>query len=259
MTPVDFTLGGYVKRLEVLFDMGYSMSGDFRELESTRTLYLRHDVDLSLEAAVEVAKVEAQLGVSSTYFVLLTSDFYNPLSPTSRKILEELLKLGHSLGLHFDSSVYRDKSPEALSESVLEEAQLLEGLTGSPTLFFSQHRPGTHGFFSNQNIEIHDVYSQIESPMISYFSDATGTFRFGDYQGQLEAGGSFQLLTHPIWWSATQSEHPRSTLEAFLGRLGAKQRNLLGGTVAKFDLPLGSGDGWPVVVERKKLGEHCDQ
>ena len=259
MTPVDFTLGGYSKRLEVLLDRGYSISGDFGELESTRTLYLRHDVDLSLEAAVEVARAEAQLGVSSTYFVLLTSDYYNPLSSSGRQILDELLKLGHSLGLHFDHSVYRDKSPEALSESVLEEARLLEGLTGSPTLFFSQHRPGTHGFFSNLNVEIHDVYSQIESPMISYFSDSTGIFRFGDYQGELEAGGSFQLLTHPIWWSADQTEHPRSILEAFLGRLEAKQRNLLGGTVAKFDLPLGSQDGWPVVVEREKLGEYCDQ
>lgn len=256
MTPVDFTLGGYIKRLEVLLDRGYSISGDFREVESTRTLYLRHDVDLSLEAAVEVARIEAQIGVSSTYFVLLTSDYYNPLSSTSRKMLEELLKLGHSLGLHFDQSVYSDKSPRTLSESVLKEARLLEALTGLPTLFFSQHRPGTHGFFSNHNLEIHDVYSQIESPMISYFSDATGTFRFGDYQAEVEAGKSFQLLTHPIWWCVQRGEHPKSTLEAFLRQLGVKQTRLLGSTVAKFDLPLGSEAGWPASVERKELVEN---
>lgn len=254
MTTVDFTLGGYSMRLRNILSSGYSISGDFSELKSSKTVYLRHDVDLSLEAALEIARVESELGVRSTYFVLMSSDFYNPLSTVSRKMLTEILNLNHSIGLHFDQSVFRENSPEALQESVSIEAALLEQIIEIPVGYFSQHRPGTHGFFPTQNLEIFDVYRQLESPDISYVSDATGTFRFGDYSELFESEKSFQLLTHPIWWASTKGEHPRLSLDNFLSGLGEKQARLLGRTVAKFDLPLGSEGGWLPNIDRKQIG-----
>lgn len=253
MTAFDFTLEGYQKRLEALLDKGYSVSGQFRELESSRTVYLRHDVDLSMEAALEIATVEAQLGVRSTFFILLNSDFYNPFSVVSRRSLETILELGHFIGLHFDRSVYEERTPKSLSDALVTEKFMLESISGTKLQYFSQHRPATHGFFRHQGAELFDVYSQIESQQVSYFSDSSGTFRFGDYSDAVEAGMSFQLLTHPIWWSVTKHEHPRSTLEAFLRKLGTKQANLLGRTVSKFDIELGSPDGWPAVVNREQL------
>ena len=37
----------------------------------------RHDIDYSIEKAVELAALEAEENVKSTYFVLLSSEFYN--------------------------------------------------------------------------------------------------------------------------------------------------------------------------------------
>ena len=63
-------------------------------------LLLRHDVDLSLEAAVELAELEAELGAAATYFVMTESVFYNLASPPGGRALEQLRALGHRVGLH---------------------------------------------------------------------------------------------------------------------------------------------------------------
>ena len=56
-----------------------------------RVVILRHDIDYSLDKAVALAELERELGVSSTYFVLLTSEFYNLLSKDN---LSKISKIG---------------------------------------------------------------------------------------------------------------------------------------------------------------------
>ena len=41
------------------------------------TVLLRHDVDLSLDAALAVAELEAEAGAAATYFLMTRSEFYN--------------------------------------------------------------------------------------------------------------------------------------------------------------------------------------
>ena len=54
--------------------------GDYDELrKSKKFLILRHDVDFSLDYALQMAQKEAQNKIRSTYFILLHSPFYNPL------------------------------------------------------------------------------------------------------------------------------------------------------------------------------------
>src|SRR5207244_1537073 len=61
---------------------------------------LRHDVDLSLEAALELAELEAELAAPATYFVMTESVFYNLASRAGERALERLRELGHRVGLH---------------------------------------------------------------------------------------------------------------------------------------------------------------
>jgi len=63
-------------------------------------LFLRHDVDLSLEAAREMAELEAAMGVRATYFLMTESVFYNLASPVGRRTVAALRELGHAVGLH---------------------------------------------------------------------------------------------------------------------------------------------------------------
>ena len=72
---------------------------------ATRTLYLRHDVDLHIPGIELIAEVEASLGIAATFFVPLTLHF-NPAFPPNREVLRGLLRAGHRIGLHYDLQTY---------------------------------------------------------------------------------------------------------------------------------------------------------
>ncbi|ELY50479.1 hypothetical protein C492_21927, partial [Natronococcus jeotgali DSM 18795] len=68
--------------------------------DGERTAFLRHDVDVCLERAVELAEIEHELGVRSTYMVLPDTPLYN--LEENRDVLHHLCELGHEIGLHCD-------------------------------------------------------------------------------------------------------------------------------------------------------------
>jgi hypothetical protein len=93
-------------------------------------LVLRHDVDLSLDAALRMAELEAELGARATYFLMTQSVFYNLGSSEGRRALNRLRELDHGVGLHavwpnvelddrFDAVVaWHNPNPDYMSEPV---------------------------------------------------------------------------------------------------------------------------------------------
>ena len=161
-------------------------------------LLLRHDVDLSLDAAVTLANVEAEAGASATYFLMTRSVFYNLASPEGEGALARLRELGHRVGLHavhpqldlddrFDPVVaWHNPDPEFMR-------QPLEGAVNAmqPPYFDPDH----------------------------YRSDSNQHWRHGCPHEDLAAGRFewLQLLTHPEIWAfegATMRESMESMLEA---------------------------------------------
>ena len=69
---------------------------------------MRHDVDLSLEKALEMAKLESKLGIISTFFIRVNSTFIIYLKRVTMNIVTQILSLGHNLGLHFDPLMYKN-------------------------------------------------------------------------------------------------------------------------------------------------------
>ncbi|THF92753.1 MAG: hypothetical protein E8G75_04555, partial [Sulfitobacter sp. SK025] len=64
----DFTRAAYRDLLEALLQRGYT-GRSFPEAEPDRAdLLLRHDIDLWPEAALELARIEHDLGLSADYF-----------------------------------------------------------------------------------------------------------------------------------------------------------------------------------------------
>ena len=80
----------------------------FNESLSSKSVILRHDIDFSPQYALEIAKLENRLGLSSTFFFLLSSNIYSLASQINRAVVKEIIRLGHSVSLHFDPSVYSD-------------------------------------------------------------------------------------------------------------------------------------------------------
>jgi len=76
-----FDLAHYVELLDAAKAGGYKFVA-FKREPRPGDLLLRHDVDMSLAAAVTMAELEAEHDVSATYFLMTRSDFYNLDSPS---------------------------------------------------------------------------------------------------------------------------------------------------------------------------------
>ena len=102
MTQDGYSMAGYRRLIAAARDAGFQFAS-FVEGPSAagRCLYLRHDIDFSLAAAVELAETNAALGVRGTFFVLLRSEIYNLLSPWSVERIRDLERLGQEVALHY--------------------------------------------------------------------------------------------------------------------------------------------------------------
>lgn len=95
----SFSLGHYRELLEAARAAGYRFAGFDRPPE-TGDLIIRHDVDLSLGAAVRMAELEAEVGAWSNWFLMTRSVFYNLLSEEGEGAIARLRELGGRVGHH---------------------------------------------------------------------------------------------------------------------------------------------------------------
>jgi hypothetical protein len=145
-------------------------------------IFLRHDVDLSLEAAIRMAELEHGLGITATYFLMTESVFYNLASSEGRLTIDRLRSLGHSVGLHaihpravlddrFDAVVaWHNPDPDTMSAVIPGAINVMEPRYFSAT---------------------------------TYRSDSNQHWRSGDPREELRAGRFpwLQLLVHPEIWA----------------------------------------------------------
>jgi hypothetical protein len=192
-----FDLRHYGELLQAAKEGGYRFSHFDREPEPG-DLFLRHDVDLSLDAALTMAELEAGADASATYFLMTESVFYNLASSEGVAAIGRLRSLGHRIGLHavhpnvridgrFDPVVaWHNPDPEYMSAAI-------EGAV--------------------------NVMGERHFDPVTYRSDSNQRWRHGCPHEELRAGAFqwLQLLTHPEIWvydGGTMGQTMRSLLEA---------------------------------------------
>lgn len=200
---MEFTYLAYQNMLHLLKENGYDIVTYGKGLEYKKHAILRHDVDMSLQKAVELATIEYDEGVVSTFFLLITSDFYNIFSIESRKALKRLMSFGHRIGLHFDETSYCIKSSEEMIEKILYEKRLLEQVVEKDVLVVSMHRP------SKQTLELdlkipgmYNSYSKAFFHDYKYVSDSRRKWR--EPVEQIIVSGEYprlHILTHAFWYN----------------------------------------------------------
>lgn len=83
-------------------DHGFSRERLLRLFTKAPKAYFRHDVDVSLDAAVQMARFAQLAGIKSTFYVRVTGEEYNVFSLAGEHALERIADYGHRIGLHVD-------------------------------------------------------------------------------------------------------------------------------------------------------------
>jgi hypothetical protein len=192
-----FDLDHYVELLDAARAGGYRFAFFDREPEAG-DLLLRHDVDMSLEAAVAMAELEAERDVTATYFLMTRSDFYNLDARSGVAALERLRALGHRIGLH---GVYPDADLDDRFDPVV-----------------AWHTPAPE-YMSDPVPGVVNVMQPEYFDPARYRSDSNQRWRGGCPHAELAAGAFdwLQLLVHPEIWvydGATMRETMESQLDA---------------------------------------------
>jgi len=173
----DFSLRHYFK---TLYDYILAEYVIIPNANAKRHVHLRHDVDMSLDAALELAKEENRHDMSATYYIMLHSDLYNATSPESMKQIREIKNLGHQIGLHIDTRYYLPNDFDTLTfivgSKVTDWRRHFVNLT--PEFGIPEPRP--------------DGYK--------YISDSARNWREGCFCKQIGKYNKMEILTHPEWW-----------------------------------------------------------
>ena len=192
-----FDLAHYRELLRAAQFGGYRFAG-FDRAPQAGELILRHDVDLSLEAALIVAEVEAEEHVWSTWFLMTRSSFYNLASKDGERAIARLRELGHRVGHH---AVYPNIDLDERFDPVV-----------------AWHNPDPEFMWSEIPGAVNVMSPTFFDPDL-YRSDSNQYWRHGCPHEPL-AGGEFewlQLLIHPEIWAydgATMRESMNSFLDA---------------------------------------------
>jgi hypothetical protein len=162
---------------------------------------LRHDVDFSLDKAREMAELDHEAGARSTFFILLTTPYYNPFCAAGVRTLREIAALGHEIGLHYDASEFEAMPTEARRRRVALRAGALADAVGVPVTSIAQHKPASSGVRETFP-DFRDAYDPRWCREIGYLSDSRMRWGQADVEGFFRAHTRSQLLVHPVWWSA---------------------------------------------------------
>jgi hypothetical protein len=198
----------------------FGEAGEVLETTSKPLVFLRHDVDVCLDRAVEMGRLEAELGMPSTYMVLTKCRLYDLQSAATRSALRELRRCGHEVGLHFDIEAEWDPAgEETLEEAVRRARGSLEDALGEPVRSFSYHRP--HANLQGGDFEFAGLVNAYAQRLTRvYMSDSKGSWRDGEPLPRLataEPQHLVQVLIHPIWWGP-EHQAPVERLESFFSQ-----------------------------------------
>jgi len=205
-TYTDFTEDNY-RKLLLTAKENYFFATYNDSITTKKHVIWRHDIDFSPHRAYRLAQIEKDVGVKSTYCILLHCEFYNALERTCTEIFKKIIDLGHDIGLHFDPSFYNLKYGEnnTLDNFLHFERGILENVLHTQIHMFSFHNPEVGDWlnFTDETAGgLINAYSSKFRQKYGYCSDSNGYWRFRRLGDVLTAHkeGKLHVLTHPEWW-----------------------------------------------------------
>jgi hypothetical protein len=203
-----FTLGDYRSALRAFIEAGYAVTGflPFLDDPQPRHMILRHDIDNSMDLALRMARIDADLGCRATYFLRLHARGYNLLSLPALLQVRELEAMGHEVELHLDGGL---ATTLGLPERRIADRQrvIIEEVLGRAINGFSSHEPSRLGNLEEADelraawgVRYHAYEKRFMMPSLKYLSDSSAHWREGHFRTWVGKVEQLQVLVHPIWW-----------------------------------------------------------
>ena len=184
---------------------------DFSEVteKTEKFCVLRHDIEFSIDRAYELAKVEKELGVTSTYTVQVRNNTYNALSEKNIDLIKRIKDLGHHIGLHQNPPLM---DLDKLKTYVSVDIQMLEYYYGLYVDKFAYLRPKKEYLKEYCKLDnkingydrkfFHYFDEKPDKLDVLYLSDSNHKWKFGyPLDFDLSKVDKLQLLTHPYSWT----------------------------------------------------------
>ena len=201
-----FTHIHYKACIQHALDNGYKfilMKDAVNESDDEKVILMRHDEDLSLSAAYNLAKIESDLGITATYFVRLHAKNYNLLSQESYSAIHKMIEMGHEIGLHYELHTHPALLPRE-KELFANSKSLLESLFDTEITGMSYHEPAR--FMKGDDKRelppgIHyEAYEERFMDNYKYISDSSAHWREGCMCQHIGKEDRLYILTHGFWW-----------------------------------------------------------
>ena len=171
---------------------------------------LRHDVEFNIDRAKKIGVIDNEYGIKSTFFFQVISSAYNPFSVKNKAKILSLIKMGHTVGLHFYISHVPVNNFEKLEHEFNLQKKIFEAGLELPCKIFSFHRPAPSSWvleirkdylFGALNAYGPSFFEYSPTPKkIKYISDSNHRWRYGHPLDNLEFS-KIQILAHPDEWS----------------------------------------------------------
>ena len=212
---MEFTYGAYTNLINLLKENNYVFTDYVNYNKVKKAVIFRHDVDNSLGKALEIARLENKNRIKSTYFLLLSTNFYNIFSKESSKMLNEVMNLEHEIGLHFDEKRYEIGDEKELEGYIEYEKNILEKALDKKIKVVSMHRPSK--WILENDIQFGNIinsYSKVFIKKFKYLSDSRMYWR-EDVLNIVKSNkhDRLHILTHPFWYSNKKQQINEKIME----------------------------------------------
>ena len=207
---------------------------DFQDIDHSTTDFclLRHDVEFSLERALEIAKIDSSYGIKSSFFIQVLNDAYNPLSSVNSDLIKKIEEYGHFVGLHFYVSHLKEGDLKGLKNELNRQVRILQECVEAKISRFSYHRPphwaleiDTYQFSNLINVYSHPYFELITTgnPVkVKYMADSNHKWKYG-HPLEIKDCKCFHLLIHPDEWS----EKGGNEYENFAGIIDEAKKQII--------------------------------
>lgn len=190
----DFTLAKYQQLCQAIIDADYQVITirQFLEAENppTNVAILRHDVDRKPKGALEMARMEAGLGLAATYYFRHTGNVYKP------GLIKQVAGLGHEVGYHYETLAKAGGDPAKAFQGFQSELSEFRGICeiqtisahGSPLSKWDNIDLWQEYDFSKLGLA-GDAVVSMDFEQVAYYSDTGRTWHGQNYKLRDKARG----------------------------------------------------------------------